>query len=68
MELYMTLCYFIKYDDVEFLSYAIQEICIILQALLANKSKYACKMLRQVYIFDINALDLLLQETYLTIY
>lgn len=37
-----------------------QELTIILQALLAKKSKYAKKILHQIHILDINVADLIL--------
>lgn len=57
MKPYITLYYLIKYDNIGLLKYAIREICIILQTLTTQKPKYACKMLRQVYVFSTKAAD-----------
>ena len=42
----MTLIYTIKYKNVGFIQCAIHEVCIIFQALLRQKSKYAKIILR----------------------
>lgn len=65
MEAYLTLCYFIKHGDISLLQAAMQEVCIILQEPIANKPKYARKMLRQLHIIDTNASDLILQKAFL---
>lgn len=41
------------------------KVTIILQALSAKKPKYAWEMLYQIYIFDINAANPVLQNTYI---
>lgn len=65
MELYITLSYTIKYDNIGLLQNLIQEVCIILQATTTGKSKYAQAMIKQLHIFDTKAFDFLLQEAYL---
>lgn len=65
MELYLTLCYSIKFGDIDFYHHVMIEIYIIIQVPLTAKSKYAHVILRQLHIFDINAADLVLQEAYL---
>lgn len=65
MEPYMTLSYVVKHGDIGLLWHSMREVCIILQAPLANKPKYARAILRQVHIFDIKAADSQLQEAYL---
>ncbi|MCJ1349198.1 hypothetical protein MMC31_007434 [Peltigera leucophlebia] len=65
MELYMSLCYTIKFGDTGLLRHIIREICIILQAPLSGKPKYARAMLRQIPVFDTEATDPILQEAYL---
>lgn len=45
---YMTLSYAIKHGDTDFLCHVIREVAIILQALAANKPKYARTMLQQL--------------------
>lgn len=52
MKLYITLCYFIKHSNIDFLCHAIKKITIILQAPLIKKPKYARAMIRQLHIFD----------------
>lgn len=42
-----------------------QEICIILQAILASKPKYTLKMLRQVHIFNTKVADYQFPKIYL---
>ena len=44
MEPYMALCYAIKNGDTGLLRYVIREICIIIQAPMAKKPKYAKAM------------------------
>lgn len=53
----MTLCYTIKNGDIGLLKHAMKEVCIIFQAPVASKPKYARAMLRQVHIFDTQAAD-----------
>lgn len=65
MEPYMTLCYAIKHGNIGLLRHALREVCLILQAPSANKSKYAREMLRRLHIFDTCAADPVLQEAYL---
>ncbi|MCJ1471184.1 hypothetical protein MMC07_009832 [Pseudocyphellaria aurata] len=65
MEPYLTLCYAIKHGDTGLLRHAIREICIVMQAPLASKPKYAKALLRQVHIIDTTAADPTLQEAYL---
>lgn len=65
MEAYLTFYYFIKWGDVGLLQIALWKICIIFQAPSANKPKYAREMLRQVYILDSNAADLVLYKAYI---
>lgn len=59
------LCYSIKNGDISFFKYAIKEICIIFQALIALKPKYARAILRQVYIFNTKVTNSIFQEKYL---
>lgn len=61
----MSLCYAIKFGDMDLLCHTIREICIILQAPLPGKPKYARAMLRQIHVFDTEAADPILQEAYL---
>lgn len=57
MELYMIFCYTIKNSYIGLLKYTIREICIIFQALIALKLKYARAILRQVHIFNTKAVN-----------
>lgn len=52
MELYIILYYIIKFKNISFFYYTIQDIAIILQALLLEKYKYAWEIFKQLYIFD----------------
>lgn len=65
MEPYMTSAYVIKHGDVSLLWWAMQEMYKILQALSAQKLKYAKEILRQLHIFDIEAFHPQLQTAYL---
>lgn len=65
IEVYLTLCYSIKWDDVGLLQIVLRKIYIIFQAPSANKPKYAREMLRQVHILDSNAADLVLCKAYI---
>lgn len=58
IKLYITLSYSIKYSNIGLICHAIQEITVILQALIAKKSKYARTMIKQLYIFDIKTFNL----------
>lgn len=60
MEPYLIFCWSIKWGDISFLQNTMQELTNILQAPSAKKPKYARKMLRQMYILDTNAIDLIL--------
>lgn len=57
--------YAVKHSDIKFFFHAIREICIIFQALLAGKPKYAQKLLKQLHKIDTNAADPVLQEVHL---
>lgn len=46
METYLTLCYSIKYGNINFLQDIMQKTYIILQAPSANKPKYTQQMLQ----------------------
>lgn len=61
----MTLYYAIKNGDIGLLWHAMRKVGVILQAPAASKPKYARAMLRQLYIFDIQAADHILQKAYL---
>lgn len=61
----MTLCYTIKNGDIGLFKYALREICIMFQLPILSKPKYAKTILKQVYIFDIKAADLVFYKTYL---
>lgn len=65
MEVYLTLCYSIKYGEAGFFQGAMPEVCIILKASSVNESKYARKMLQQLHIMDTTVFDLNLQQTFL---
>lgn len=65
MKAYLTLCWSIKFGDIGLLRDALREVTIILQALSANKPKYAREMLRQMHILDTTAVDPILQRTYI---
>lgn len=61
----MTLCFAIKNRDTGLLRYAIREICILFQFLVAKKPIYAKAMLRHIYIIDTKAANPIVQEAYL---
>lgn len=65
MEVYLSLCYAIKWGDIGFLKSATQEVTIILQASSTKKPKYARKMLCQMHILDTTAVDSILKEAYI---
>ena len=65
MEPYMTLCYAIKHGDTGLFCHAMREICVILQALVACKPKYARAMIKQLHIIDTKSAAPILQEAYL---
>lgn len=54
----MTLLYPVKYGNIGFFCHLIREVCIIFLVPLANKSKYAKAIFRQIPIFDTKATDL----------
>lgn len=61
----MILCHIIKTGDTGLLCHELKEVCIVLQAPAVLKPKYVKAMLRQIYIIDTKAADLILQEAYL---
>ena len=65
VEAYLNLCYSIKNGDIGLLRDALREVCIILQASSANKTKYARETFRQLHIIDTSAADMVLQKAYL---
>lgn len=65
IEAYLTLCYAIKKKDVGLLKIAMCKVTIIFQALSAKKPKYTWEMLHQIYIFDINVANPVLQNAYI---
>ncbi len=65
MEVYLTLCWSIKFGDIGLLRDALRQVTIILQVPSAKKPKYAREMLRQIHILDTTAADLVLQRAYI---
>ena len=65
IEVYLTLCYSIKWGDIGLLRSVMQEVTIILQAPSAKKSKYAKEMFCQIYILNTTTADTILQEAYI---
>lgn len=55
----MTFCYVIKYGDISLLWHRIKEVIIIFPASVILKPKYLKTVLKQLYIFDIKAINLL---------
>lgn len=61
----MTFCYAIKHGNVELLRHAIKKVCIIMQAPITSKSKYAQVLLRQFHIINTKFANSILQKMYL---
>lgn len=58
----MTLCYVIKNKDTGLFKHTLRKVYIIFQLLVIGKPNYATTILRQLYIFDIKAIDPVLKD------
>lgn len=61
----MTLSYVIKNNNTVLLRHVLKKIYIIFQVPATDKPKYVRAILRQMLIFDIKAVNLIFQKTYL---